>query len=100
MISNKEIIKSSITRNREKIKLLGVDKLGLFGSYARGDADNDSDIDILVVFSKKKKNFDNFMDLSFLLEDILEHKVDLITPDSLSANLKSNILPEVEYFEV
>jgi predicted nucleotidyltransferase len=100
MISNKEIIKSSITRNREKIKLLGVDKLGLFGSYARGDAQDDSDIDILVVFSKKKKNFDNFMDLSFLLEDILEHKVDLITADSLSATLKSNILPEVEYFEV
>ncbi len=56
MISNKEIIKSSIAHNKQKIKLLGVDKLGLFGSYARGDADDNSDIDILVVFSKKKKN--------------------------------------------
>ncbi len=100
MISNKEIIKSSIAHNKQKIKLLGVDKLGLFGSYARGDADDNSDIDILVVFSKKKKNFDNFMDLSFLLEDILHHKVDLITPESLSSNLKSNIFPEVEYLEI
>jgi uncharacterized protein len=100
MIINKEIIKSSLFHNKEKIKTLGVEKLGLFGSYARGDADPSSDIDIIVIFSQKKKNFDNFMDLSFLLEDILQKKVDLITPESLSENLKSNILPEVEYLEV
>ena len=57
----------------------------------------ESDVDVLVIFEASQKNFNNFMNLSFFLEDLLERKVDLITIDSLSPYIGENILREVEY---
>jgi predicted nucleotidyltransferase len=44
-----------------------------------------------------KKNFRNFIHLAFFLEDLLNRKVELVTPESLSPYLKPNILKEIEY---
>ena len=52
-------------------------RIGLFGSFARGEQKEASDIDILVEF--EKPTFRNFMDLSSYLEDLFGREVDLVT---------------------
>ncbi len=64
--------------------------MALFGSYARNEANEKSDIDILVEF-KKPVGFE-FIDLAIELEEILQQKVDLVS----KKGLKSNILPYIE----
>lgn len=83
--------------NQEQLKTLGVKKLGLFGSFVRNEPDNASDIDLLVEFEPGQKTFDNFIQLSFLLEDLLARPVEVVTPESLSPYLSPHILTEVEY---
>jgi predicted nucleotidyltransferase len=56
----------------------GVSKIGLFGSYAKGQADQASDIDILVEFDRPI-GF-RFLELIDYLEVVLGHKVDVLTP--------------------
>ena len=86
-----DIVKSSMDLS----EIIGI---YLVGSYARGDRTNLSDIDILIHFQKGKKSFDNYMDLKFFLEDLLEgHKVDLVIDDALKPALKERILETVEY---
>jgi len=96
-ISTKQEILSILRQNKAQIKSLGVKKLGLFGSYVRGEQRLDSDIDLLVEFEAGQKTFDHFMQLSFLLEDCLQRSVELVTPESLSPYLGPYILKEVEY---
>jgi hypothetical protein len=72
-----------------------VRKLGLFGSYARGDANPQSDVDILVEF--EIPTFDAYMDLKFFLEDLFHHNIDLVMEDTLKPRIKSAILTEVQY---
>lgn len=76
---------------------LGVRRLGIFGSFARGQQHQDSDVDILVEFEPGRKTFDTFMRLSFLLEEALQRRVEVITKESLSPYIGPRILEEVEY---
>lgn len=71
----------------------GVRRIGVYGSYSTGTQNEDSDIDILVEFTEP--TFDNFMDLAFYLEEILEREVDLVTPKGLSPYLRRTIEQEV-----
>ncbi len=97
MVQNKEGILATLASNQAKIKSFGIKRLGLFGSYAKGKQNIQSDIDLLVEFEEGKKTFDNFMQLSFLLEDLLGKKIELVTPESLSPYIKPKITKEVEY---
>jgi len=81
----------------DKIKKFGVKRIGLFGSYAKNQPKEGSDIDILVEFEKGKKTFDNYMDLKFFLEDLFKCKVDLVIADALKPDLKPIILGSVIY---
>ena len=83
--------------NSVSIKALGVKRLGLFGSCVRREHTTESDVDILVEFHPGKKTFDNFIQLSFLLESLLEREVELVTPESLNRHTGHTILDEVEY---
>jgi predicted nucleotidyltransferase len=65
----------------------GVRRIALFGSTARGDAREDSDLDILVDF-EKDPTFLSFMGLKAFLEDHLGRKVDLVTPDALKPRMR------------
>ncbi len=87
---------STIQENRNRIKAFGVKKLGLFGSFVRGEQGLDSDIDLLVEFQSEQKTFDNFIQLSFFLEDMLKQPIELVTTDSLSPYLGPYIIEEVE----
>ena len=73
---------------------LGVRRLALFGSVRRDTARADSDVDILVEFQPGQKSFDRFMALGDLLERVLGHRVELLTPESLSPFLKPHILAD------
>jgi predicted nucleotidyltransferase len=73
---------------------------GFVDSYARGDQHPDSDIDLLVEFTPGQKTFDHSMDLFFFLEELLQHKVELVTLESLSPYIGIHMLKEVEYAEL
>ena len=79
---------------RAEIIGLGVKRLALFGSVRRDAARADSDIDLLVDFMPGQKSFDHLIALGDLLEDLLGHRVELVTPESLSPFLKPHILAE------
>jgi predicted nucleotidyltransferase len=95
-VQSKQDILFQLRRHQALIRQLGVKILGLFGSFLHGQHDPDSDIDLLVEFEPGQKTFDNFMQLSFLLEDSLQRSVELVTPESLSPYLRPHILQEVE----
>jgi predicted nucleotidyltransferase len=82
------------------LRKLGVKKIGLFGSFVRGDQDPASDIDLLVEFDTGRKTFDSFMELSFFLEKILQHRIEVVTSESLSPYIGPYILKEVEYVDI
>ena len=86
-----------MTDKRQAFDRLGVHRFGLFGSFAKGEQNAESDVDLLVEFRPGEKSFDRFMEISFLLEEILGRKVDLITPESLSPHIGPKILVGVEY---
>ncbi len=65
----------------------GVRRIALFGSTVRGDAREDSDLDILVEF-ESGPTFLSYMGLKVFLEDQMGRKVDLATPDALKPRLR------------
>lgn len=75
------------------LKSAGVTRSALFGSIVRGEAGEDSDIDMLVDFPKGKSLFD-FIGLQLKLEDALQKKVDLITYTGIKPRLRERILRE------
>ena len=95
-IQDKDLIFKRILDEKKQLAFYGVKNIGLFGSFVRGDQTPSSDIDILVEFTPEKHTFDNFMEVAFLLEEILERKVELITPEALSPHIGPHILREVE----
>lgn len=99
-VRTKARVLSLIAEQKPRLRALGVQRLGLFGSFARGAPRPDSDVDFLVEFVPGQKNFDNFMQLSFFLEDLLQRRIELVTPESLSPYLRPHILDEVEYAPV
>lgn len=75
----------------------GVRKIGIFGSFIRGEERPDSDVDILVEFRRGQETFDHYMDLKFYLEDLFGRKVDLVMKGAIKRRLKEYILGEVVY---
>jgi len=83
--------------NKDAINAYGVKKIGLFGSFVRESQNKNSDIDLLVEFASDQLNYNNFIQLTYFLEDNLNTKIDLVTSDSLSPYIGPHILKEVEY---
>ena len=73
-----------------------INSVGIFGSYARGEQNSASDVDILVEYTKKPSLF-GLVELQDYLSDRLQMKVDLVTKDGLKSKIKENILAEVIY---
>jgi len=72
-----------------------VERIGFFGSYARGEQTIDSDIDILVEFRRPLGWA--FFDLQELLERELKRKVDLVSVKALKEQLRDEILRQTRY---
>jgi predicted nucleotidyltransferase len=96
-VHNKEMLLRRLLSNQQEIRSFGVSRLGIFGSFAKGTSIRpESDVDFFVEFEKGKKTFDNFMDLSFYLEELLGRKIELVTPQSLNKYIGPKILNQVE----
>jgi len=86
-----------LKKHKDLLKKYKVKRIGLFGSYVRGEQKKRSDIDFLVEF--EEPNFDNFMDLAFSLEDLFRKKAELITNGNLSPYIQPYVEKEVRWYE-
>jgi predicted nucleotidyltransferase len=78
--------------------IFGVKFIGLFGSYARGEADDNSDIDILYKIEKDKKlSMFQYLRLMKQLEEKLNKKIDLVREEKLKPQIKSHIIRDICY---
>src|ERR1700741_1655649 len=89
-----ELVAERLAEAREQIQALGVRRIALFGSVARGEAHSESDVDLLVQFDPEQKTFRSFMALSFLLEELLGRRVEVVTTEALSPFIGPHILRE------
>jgi hypothetical protein len=78
----------------EKYKWLS--ELGIFGSYVRGEQNEESDVDVLVDYTEAPDLIE-LIDLENYLSDNLGMKVDVVTKNGLKPRLKERILSEVVY---
>lgn len=93
-----DTILAFLTVNRETLKAMGVTKIGLFGSYVRGEQKPDSDIDFL--FTMDDFTWQNWAKLWNFLEDSLQREVDVVPEKDLRPELRPYVLPEVRYAEI
>jgi uncharacterized protein len=84
-----------LNRHRPELSALGVKSLKLFGSVVRDKARSDSDIDILVEFSRPIGLL-AFVRLKQRLAELLGRPVDLVTPEALKPPLREGILQEAK----
>jgi predicted nucleotidyltransferase len=71
-------------------------KAYLFGSYAKGEADSFSDIDILVDLDHSERIGLKFIQMQIELQEMLNRKVDLVTTKALSKYIKPLVEKEME----
>jgi len=91
MHTTNEIL-SILRENKAQLqKKYPISELGIFGSYARGDFNEKSDIDILVDFNGHIDGFD-YIRLAHELEDTFRHKIDMVS----RKGIKPQYLPYVE----
>lgn len=85
-----ETLKSQIVPILQKHQVV---KAGLFGSFARNEATEKSDVDLLVEFSKVLGML-QYMNLKFELEDVLKRKVDLVEYEAIKPRMRQSILED------
>ncbi|OGU66325.1 MAG: hypothetical protein A2499_15620 [Stygiobacter sp. RIFOXYC12_FULL_38_8] len=73
--------------------IFGVKEIRVFGSVARNEQNDNSDIDLLVEMEKNKSLFDR-LDFKHEIEQLLQQKVDVISIKAIRGRLKENILKE------
>ena len=69
-MTTKETILSTIQTHKPELFKLGIRDIGLFGSYVRGEQADKSDIDILIDFEPDRENYDNYMAVYDLVEQL------------------------------
>lgn len=93
---SRERVLEILVEHRDEFERLGVRSLALFGSVAREETRSESDVDVLVNFDGPA-TFDQFVELSFLLEELLGRKVDLVTERSLHPALRPSVERDALY---
>jgi len=77
----------------------GVTKIGIFGSFARGEQTRKSDVDVLVDFAQGCATLRNFVGLSDYLEALFKRKVDLLMVGGIDKYLRHYVEAEVIWIE-
>jgi predicted nucleotidyltransferase len=91
-----DILSSLKNLKGEVAREYSVKTIGVFGSVARSEETEQSDVDLLVEFSKPV-GFVTFMRLENFLSERLGERVDLVTEDSLKPMIRQEVLAEVVY---
>lgn len=82
---------SRLQQHEADLKKLGVEHLYLFGSTARGEARDDSDVDLFFDYEKGRLGLFELMDVKEYAAGILGRKTDIMTRDSLHKTLRQKI---------
>lgn len=93
--SKNDILTFLQTHKEEMAQRFGVVSVGLFGSYARGDAREDSDIDIAIEIMSEKKSLANFLGVRRYLEAQFGKTVDLGIESSLKPLAREIVAKEI-----
>ena len=88
----REDVISRLQRHEADLRRLGVEQLYLFGSTARGEAGDDSDVDLFFDYQKGRLGLFERMDVKDYAAGLLGRKTDIMTRDSLHKMLR----PEIE----
>jgi hypothetical protein len=91
---NKQQVLDIVKANQEQLNDFAVKELFLFGSVARGEETDNSDVDFLVNFQHPVGLF-TLLRLKTYLEELLGCDVDIGTPESLRPHLQETVLKEV-----
>jgi len=89
-----------ITHLSRTLRRAGIRRIGVFGSMARGEERDGSDVDILVDFEPGSRTYDNLYMATTALEEAFHRRVDLVTTDALSRHIGPKILQEVRYVDL
>ncbi|MEO0520306.1 MAG: nucleotidyltransferase family protein [Cyanobacteria bacterium P01_A01_bin.116] len=89
----KKILQANMTTFREKYR---VTSLGIFGSYARGEQSEDSDVDILIDYEKAPP-LSKLVELRIVLSELTGLKVDLVTKNGLNPRIQAHVFADVIY---
>ncbi len=84
-----------LEKHRTEIKAFGVLELGIFGSFAREEQTEKSDVDVIVEL--ERETFRDYMGLLNFLESIFVRKVDLVMKDTIKPIIRERILRETHY---
>jgi predicted nucleotidyltransferase len=97
-ISSIEEIVDYLKRNKRFLyDKFGVTRMGIFGSFVRGEQADSSDIDMVVDIEKGRKNIHSFFQLKRFLEKELEKKIDLGFEHSLKPIIRDKIKEKIIY---
>jgi uncharacterized protein len=88
---NREEVIARLRQHEADLRRLGVEHLYLFGSVARGDARENSDIDLFFDYEKGKLGLFELMDVKTFTTSILGRATDIMTRDSLHKTLRKTI---------
>lgn len=100
-----DTIMEVLKEHQDELIKYGVKKIGLFGSFVRGEQTKRSDIDFLIEFDlgqfgeNFKGLYDAFMALSDYLENLYGRKIELLTKDSISPYIQPYVEKEVKWYE-
>ena len=96
MSQNKLIIEKLRNIKKELNEKFGIEEIALFGSYARNEANENSDVDI-VILKVRYKQLLNRLNAIKMLENILNKKVDMGYFDSMKTFVKNRIQKDFIY---
>lgn len=94
------MFEETIAPVKSRLLAAGVQRLGIFGSLARGESRKDSDVDVLVSFRADARTFDNLFTVGEALEEAFHRRVDLVTENSLSPYIGPHIRAEIRYVDL
>lgn len=87
----KENLLKVLRENKSKIEEMGAVKIGVFGSYVKGTATEESDVDILVEINPEGDIYGKYCNIKYFLEDLFNKKVDLLTTSHFRKNYRTEI---------
>ena len=97
-MTTKENIIAILKSNKSEFSRYGVSNIGLFGSYLHNKQSDKSDIDLLIDFEPEKENFDNYMAVYDIFENLFKNeKIEIVTKNGLSKYIGPEILNDVLY---
>ena len=95
VLMNRDTVLNMLRTHKATLAVLyGVTKLALFGSYARDQATDNSDIDVVVHFDSPATS-ERYFGVQFYLEDLLGCPVDLVTDKALRAEIRPYVEREM-----